>query len=72
MLALLLTDRVAGVARRARVDRGAAVGRVLGDVWRDVEVAQIVDELVHIINLVGAERASVVAAIDKRQSDFSW
>src|SRR5262249_62417728 len=57
-LALLLTDRVAGVARRARVNRGAAVGRVLGDVWRDVEVAQIVDEPMYIISLVGDEELS--------------
>jgi hypothetical protein len=47
----LLTDRVAGVARRARVNRRAAVGRVLGDVWRDFQVAQIVDESMYIIRL---------------------
>jgi hypothetical protein len=32
------------VARRAGIDRRAAVGCVLGDVWRDIEVAQFVDE----------------------------
>jgi hypothetical protein len=50
-LALLLTDRVAGVARRPRVDRRAAVGRVLGDVRRDIEVAQVVDEPLYIVAL---------------------
>lgn len=43
-LALLLTDRIAGVACHANVDRRAAVGGVLGNVRRDIEVAQIVDE----------------------------
>jgi hypothetical protein len=43
----LLTDGIAGVARCADVDCRPALGRVLGDVRRDVEVAQVVDELVH-------------------------
>src|SRR5450755_2246178 len=47
--ALLLTDRVTRVACRASVDRRGAVGRVLRDVRRDVEVAQIVDEITRIV-----------------------
>jgi hypothetical protein len=43
------------VASRAGVDRRAAVGRVLGDVWRDVEVTQIIDDLLDIGSLVGSE-----------------
>jgi hypothetical protein len=50
------TDHIAAVACRANVDRRGAVGRVLGDERRDVEVAQIIDELVHIVSLVGAPR----------------
>src|SRR5262245_45656829 len=42
--------------RRASVDRRSSVGRVLRNVRRDVEVTQIVDELAHIVSLVGAER----------------
>jgi hypothetical protein len=55
-LALLLADRVTGMARRRSVDRRGPVGRVLRNVWRDVEVAQIVDEPAHIVSLVGTER----------------
>jgi hypothetical protein len=50
------TNHIAAVACRANVDRRGAVGRVLGDERRDVEVAQIIDELVHIVSLVGAPR----------------
>jgi hypothetical protein len=57
-LAFLLTDRIAGVACRAGVDRRAAVGGVLGDVRRDVEVAQVVDELVHVVS--GTQRETRV------------
>jgi hypothetical protein len=38
-----------------RVDRRAAVGRVLGDVQHDVDISQVVDELVHVVSLVGSE-----------------
>jgi hypothetical protein len=44
------------MARRASVDRRGSVGGVLRNVRRDVEVAQIVDELAHIVSLVGAKR----------------
>jgi hypothetical protein len=55
-LALLLADDVAGVACRARIDCRGPVGRVLGEVGRDVEVAQIIAEPIYIVSLVGAER----------------
>jgi hypothetical protein len=44
------------MTRRASVNRRGSIGRVLRDVRRNVEVAEIVDELTHIIRLVGAER----------------
>src|SRR5262245_20664932 len=46
-LALALADRITRMARRASVDRRGSVGGVLCNVRRDVEVAQIVDELAH-------------------------
>src|SRR5260370_29099191 len=54
--ALLLADRITRVAHRATVDRGGPVGRVLRDMRRNVEVAQIAGELAPIVSLVGAER----------------
>jgi len=44
------------MARRASVDRRGSVGCVPRNVRRDVEVAQIVDELAYIVSLIGAER----------------
>src|SRR5215813_5965849 len=55
-LALALADRITRMSRRASVDRRGSVGGVLCNVRRDVEVAQIVDELAHIVSLVGAKR----------------
>ena len=53
--ALALADRMTRMARRASVDRRGSVGCVLRNVRRDVEVAQIVDEIAHIESLIGAE-----------------
>jgi len=53
--ALALADRMTRMARRASVDRRGSVGCVLRNVRRDVEVAQIVDELAHIVSLIGAD-----------------
>src|SRR5262249_13877279 len=50
------TNRITRMAGRASVDRRGSVGGVLRNVRRDVEVAQIVDELAHIVSLVGAKR----------------
>jgi hypothetical protein len=52
---LALADRTTRMARRARVDRRGSVGCVLRNVRRHVEVAQIVDELAHIVSFIGAE-----------------
>src|SRR5207237_5643827 len=53
----MLTHRIAGVSRRAGVDRApAASGLVLRDVWRHVDLANLVDEVGGVIGLVGPHR----------------
>ena len=56
-LALPLTDGVAGMARRAAIDRAAAgARRVLRDMRRDVHRAQLGDEVARVVRLVGRRR----------------
>src|SRR5215469_18039875 len=60
-LTLLLADLIAWMPRGTRIDRRASVGRVLRDVRRHVEIAQIVDELAGIVRLVSAERDALLS-----------
>src|SRR5512132_1841498 len=60
-LALFLAERVAGMASGAAVDRRAALGgrrlvSILCDVRGDAEFAQLHDEVVGVVALVGTER----------------
>ena len=57
-LALDRADSIAGMASCARIDRRAAVGVVLGDVWRAAAFATAGDEFSRIIVLVAADGAS--------------
>ena len=54
----LLTDRVAGMARRTPIDRAPAASCiVLRDMRRYVDLAHLVDEVGGVIGLVGADGA---------------
>ena len=59
-LALALTDREAGVARRAAIDRAAAPAgvNVTRNMRRDAQPSDIRNEVVGIVPLVGAQRAT--------------
>jgi len=56
-LSYLQTDGVAGMSRGSRVERRAASGGVLRDVWRDVAIATGLHEVSRIVALV-AERGA--------------
>src|SRR2546425_3714841 len=60
--ALLLADLIAGMARRASIDGRLAVGVVLGHVWRHLQVAQLLHEVMSVVFLVAAQRDSSSAA----------
>jgi hypothetical protein len=53
-LPLLLADRVAGMARRARIDHAAVAGRVLRDGRSDVRAAQTGDDVARVVALSAA------------------
>ena len=55
-LADALAQSVAGMARRAAVDRRRAAVRILRYVRRRVHRAQFTDEVLGVVSLVGAER----------------
>src|SRR6266542_5611068 len=60
--ALLLTDLIALMPRGATIDSRLAIAVVLGHVWRDLQFAQVVHEIMRVIVLVAAQRYSVIAA----------
>src|SRR6185437_14999876 len=55
-LANALANRIARVSRRPAVDRRGAAACVLRDVGRCVHRAQLVDEVLGVVALVGGER----------------
>src|SRR6266404_352381 len=60
--ALLLTDLIALVARRATIDGRFAIGIVLGHVRRHLQFAQVFHELMRVVVLVTTQRYSALAA----------
>src|SRR6202035_3708920 len=54
-LANALADSVAGMARRAAVNRRRATARILRHMQRHFHRAQFVDEILRVIGLVGAQ-----------------
>src|SRR5580704_532605 len=61
-LADALTDRVAGVPCGSAVDRSAAIGGVLGDVWSDLPLAASLAEVAVVVGLVRAHRSTTSGA----------
>src|SRR5215207_5740114 len=63
LLALLLANRIAGMPRRTRVDRGAALGVVLSDVGCAATLTTAGDEVGGVVAFVGPNRAAGISIV---------